>query len=273
MSNVEEGAAVQACIVVPLLNQRNEWLEHAILSAVQQTVPTRVIVVTSQHTGDPNRQMLAGLSSRFENLRVLERDPGVGFAGALNLGIRSAASDRVGFLLSDDWLEPGAVEACLRHDTDIVSTSLNYYRETETGLRQLPHPLLTIEAFDRLPLMSAKASYLEHFFLFKKEALLDVGGVDETIGLVGPDDYDLIWTLLELGASVAVVAEPLYNYRDHETEIDRLTLRAYQDKRVDLEKILDKHGVIGEERETILEKQRISHFARFEGRSTEPQVE
>jgi len=79
---------------------------------------------------------------------------------------------------------------------------------------------------------------------------MDVGGVDEQVGLTGPDDFDMIWTLLERGASVSIVGEQLYNYRDHSGE--RLTLRGAQAQIDDLQKILDKHGVHGEERAQIL---------------------
>ena len=60
--------------------------------------------------------------------------------------------------------------------------------------------------------------------LSEKRALLNVGGVDEHVGLTGCDDYDLIWTMLERGATVHVLERPLYNYRDHGEE--RLTLRS-----------------------------------------------
>jgi len=56
--------------------------------------------------------------------------------------------------------------------------------------------------------------------------------------------------LLERGASVAIVAEQLYNYRDHVGE--RLTLRSAEVQVGDLRKILDKHGAHGEERAKII---------------------
>lgn len=34
----------------------------------------------------------------------------------------AASGDRVGLLLSDDWLDQRAVELCLPHDADIVSS-------------------------------------------------------------------------------------------------------------------------------------------------------
>jgi hypothetical protein len=100
--------------------------------------------------------------------------------------------------------------------------------------------------------LEEKASYLDHFFLFRKKKVLDVGGVDELIGLTGADDYDLIWTLLEHGATVSIVGKSLYNYRDHGEE--RLSLRKREDQVRDLEKILDKHGVSAHDRNAIVER-------------------
>ena len=105
--------------------------------------------------------------------------------------------------------------------------------------------------FMQLPTLEAKASYLEHFFLFNRSKLLEVGGVDESVGLTRADDYDLIWTMLEHGASVSIVGKSLYKYRDHEGE--RLTLRSKDDQVRDLKKILDKHGVPDCEKNRLIE--------------------
>jgi hypothetical protein len=105
---------------------------------------------------------------------------------------------------------------------------------------------LTMQNFLNLRGMEAKARYLSHFFLFRKEILLRAGMLDESIGnFPGIDDYDLIWTLLEHGASVGIVEERLYNYRDHDGE--RLTLADAGEAARNLEKILRKHGVPAEE--------------------------
>jgi len=108
----------------------------------------------------------------------------------------------------------------------------------------------SLDEFRRLPSLERKASYLQHFFLFRRQALREVGFVDEQVGLTGPDDFDLIWTLLERGASVSIVPAQVYNYRDHGGE--RLTLRSAEAQVDDLRKILDKHGVHGEERARII---------------------
>jgi hypothetical protein len=100
-----------------------------------------------------------------------------------------------------------------------------------------------------LPGIHAKASYLRHFLLLRKARVLEAGGLDESLDAAagcGVDDFDLIWTLLERGASVGIVPGRLYNYRDHSGE--RLTLVNRARSLAALRQILDKHGLTGRER-------------------------
>jgi glycosyltransferase involved in cell wall biosynthesis len=250
-------SAYHASIVVPLLRQRDAWLRQCVQSALRQTVPCEVIVVTSPRTPASNARLLADLAGRHEGLRVMLQPPGAAFAGAINTGIRRASSGRVGFLLSDDWLDAAVVERCLPSSADIVSTGLKIY--AADGATKLGERAMSLRGFESRATLEAKAHYLKHFFLFRNEALLAVGGVDEAVGLTGPDDFDLIWTLLEHGAAVGVAGEPGYNWRDHAGE--RLTLRDRAAQVRDLEKILDKHGVRGEERRRLIARHSRSYGA------------
>jgi glycosyltransferase involved in cell wall biosynthesis len=249
----------QVTIVIPLLCQPDDWLDTCVRSALDQTVPCEVIVVRSARTPPSNLDLLARLQADCPRLIVtLEEKPS--FPGALNRGIRLAKAARVGFLLSDDWLDPTAVEDCLQLDADIVCTGLTRYEaDGETALPQISK-VLTEEAFHCIPSLQAQACYLEHFFLFRKAKLLEVGGLDESIGdYPGIDDYHLIWTLLEAGATVRIVEKSLYNKRDHAGE--RLTLHSKKERTANLKKILDKHGVTGRR------KRRLIHYhSRWFGR-------
>ena len=238
-----------ASIVVPLLRQRDPWLAQCVRSAIEQTVPCEVLVVVSPLTPPANRATLERLEPGRGSPRVLAQEPDTGFAAAINTGIRAAVTDRIGFLNSDDWLEPAAVETCLRaSEAEIVSTGMAIH--PAEGTAPFFRRSRSRDEYARLRDPEAKANYLGAFLLFRREALLSVGGVDETIGLTGPDDYDLIWTLLETGARVEIVEEILYHYRDHREE--RLTLRSREEQIADLEAILDKHGVRGARRRRIL---------------------
>ena len=238
-----------ASVVVPVLDQRLDWLSRCVHSALEQSVPTDVHVVFADRTPAEKVEWLHALAREHPRLHPALR-PRPGIAAAINTGIAASATERVGLLLSDDWLEPTAVAECLAVDADIVSTGMTTYAaDGRTCLEDVSRTPSQAE-FERRSTLESKASYLEHFFLFRRAALLAVGGVDETVGLTGCDDYDLIWSLLERGATVAVLPQRLYNYRDHDEM--RLTLRARAAQCEDLARILDKHGVRGAERARII---------------------
>jgi len=241
-------ASRQATIIIPLLRQRPDWLEHCVRSALGQSAPCDVVVVQSEETPVSNQRILARMQVGRNDLRVLTVDRACGFACALNAGIEHARTDRVGFLLADDWLEPEAVELCLEVDADIVSSQNRIFEEdgrilVETG-NITGAGLAQCQGFHEM------ADYLGHFLLFKRVKVLEVGGVDPAIGRTGPDDYDLLWVLLENGATAAVVEKCLYNFRDH-TEGWRLTLQSASEQLANLERIFDKHKLPSELRPGI----------------------
>jgi glycosyltransferase involved in cell wall biosynthesis len=245
----------QATVVIPLLNQQDAWLEGCVRSALEQSVSTQVVVITSPRTCDSNLAVLRELARNARNLAVREQDRD-GFARAINCGFALSSCSRVGLLLSDDWLAPTAVEKCLPRNVDIVSTSLAGYAADGKTLLDCVSSDLKESVYDRLPTLEEKADYLSHFFLFRKSKLEEIGGVDEALpeDVPGLDDYDMIWALLERGATVSIVEERLYCYRDH--ELLRRTLQAHRLQSAGFGRILDKHGVIGRERERLLASHR-----------------
>ncbi len=187
---------VSATIVIPLLNQVDEWLDNCIRSAPGQTVACEVIVAVSPRTKGSNLARLERLHATHDGLGIICRDIDH-FAHAINVGVRLSSSDRIGLRLIDDWLAPAAVKTCLAFDADIVSTGGRYHDTSGAAefeqLRRRP----SMAKFDALPTLEQKVKYLRHFFRFKKSAFLAVSGVDPSIGLTGADDYDLIWSMLD----------------------------------------------------------------------------
>jgi glycosyltransferase involved in cell wall biosynthesis len=241
----------EASIVIPLLNQADAWLNQAVVSALDQTARCEVLVVTSAETCNSNLEVLQRLSTDRTDLRVLRQPPGQQFAAALNLGIREASADRIGFLMSDDWLDPEAVAACLARSEDIVSTGRTFCAADGTTVLDQLTEVHTEMAFKALRTMADRATFLSHFFLIRRAALDRAGGVDETIGNTpGVDDFDLIWRMLEQGASVGIVPAALYNYRDHEDL--RLTRRDRAEMLATFQRILDKHSLSSRERRRVL---------------------
>jgi len=248
-----------ATIVVPLRHQVDEWLDESLRSALLQSVSTEVIVVRAEMTPASNLRILNALQRHFANLLVLYRDKPESFPGAINKGIRHASSERVGILLSDDWLDECAVAECLRNTADIVCTgSINYLPDGTINERACRRP--SLEEFNSIATLEERASYLGHFFMLRRQIVLDAGGLDESIGnYPGIDDFDLIWTLLERNATVSIVGKCLYHYRDHDGE--RLTLQNPVIAVANLKKILRKHGITDEQAVDIVKR-----YARWYGK-------
>ena len=240
-----------ASIVVPLLDQRDEWLEQSLRSAVVQSSRCEVIVAHSPRVPQSNLNVVSRLMREFDNLVLTPEKPGRGFPGAINAGIGLASTDRIGLLMSDDWLDREAVERCLVHPSDIVSTGqTSYAADGATVLAEISR-VPRRRAFEGLPSLDRKASYLSHFFLFRKRKLQEIGGAAEDLGdFPGIDDFEMIWTLLEHGATVSIVERSLYNYRDHFGE--RLTLKKREDSLAGLDQILRKHRVAPADRARIV---------------------
>jgi len=242
----------KASIVIPLLCQPDCWLNQSVTSAATQTVSTEVIVVRSHATPRSNIDLLERLAVRHVNLRTLVEERPSNFPAAINQGIRAARTDRVGFLLSDDWLEQSAVAQTIIKTADIVSTG-TFVHFGDERVNELASRTPSMDKFLACGTLEEMACYLKHFLLFRKQSLLSAGGLDENIGnCPGIDDYDLIWTLLEKGASVAIVERRLYHYRDHEG--NRLTLQDPEMMVANLRKILRKHGVGHREQELLIKR-------------------
>jgi hypothetical protein len=240
-----------ASLVIPLLRQRDAWLQRCVESALSQTVRCHVIVVVSPHTPASNLAVLGRMAATHPSLDVVLRPEGARFAGALNFGIARATSDRFGLVLTDDWLEPDAVEWCLSIEADIVSTAAAVWdtdgtrRSTALDRRRFRFEL------GRQPSLERQAQYLGHFLFLSRDAVLRAGGVDEHVGdSPGVDDYHLLWTMLERGASATICERALYNHRDHEGE--RLTNRAPLDMLATMSRILKAHALPPAEHEALL---------------------
>jgi len=232
-----------ATIVIPLRQQVDDYLEQAVRSALGQTVPAEVFVVTAPDTPESNLALLARLEAQVGDQLRIERRPRAGFAAALNYAFGEAATDRVGLLFSDDWLDPDALELCLAVDAEIVSGSKRIWSDDGTNPLHLVWEGVVNETdLNKHDTLEARARYVTHFLLMDRQSVLDAGGVDETLGdRSGVDDYDMLWTMLERGASVGFTDRAVYNVRDHYGV--RLTLRPPEEHLASLVKILTKHGL------------------------------
>jgi len=97
-----------------------------------------------------------------------------------------------------------------------------------------PMPNVTLADFQT-------GSPVKHLLCWRRRVGIDVGGMDESLNSVGPDDLDFPWTMAERGATFGSVEECLYLYRDHRSHYRLTTHLPRSVHRRELARIFRKH--------------------------------
>jgi glycosyltransferase involved in cell wall biosynthesis len=164
-------------------------------------------------------------------------------AGKLNAGMNYANTDFTAILLGDDMWSPDAVAVLTAYiekfpEADFLHSSRVFINEDD---RPISSVYYSKENFDLSDFVMT--SPVKHLLCWRRDKALALGGIDESIHFVGPDDYDFPWSMAEAGAVFKAVREPLYLHRDHRDGY-RLTTHVPMSEQIrETKRILRKHGV------------------------------
>ena len=162
--------------------------------------------------------------------------------------MRAATSPFVALLLGDDLWAPEAVAvltAAIRThpDTDFFHSSRRVIDEQDRPLSSVHRSRAEFALTDFVA-----GSPVKHLLCWRRAKGLAVGGLDESLNSVGPDDYDFPWTMAEHGARFIAIEACLYIYRDHRDGFRLTTHLTLPHHLRELDRILAKHGVDSAER-------------------------
>jgi len=229
-------------ILMALKSHHPVFLEKAVASVFQQDSPDwRLLAIVEE----VDAAMFTGvLADALTDARVeLVPHAGKALAASLNAGMRHATTDFVAILHGDDTWSTDAVRILnerIAHypAVDFFHSTRRFVDEHDRALSSV-YPAtesFTVEDFHW-------GCPVKHLLCWRREMALALGGIDESLPSVGPDDYDFPWVMFERGATFRAVRECLYIYRDHR-ESYRLTthlpLSVHQEG---IRRIMEKHGV------------------------------
>lgn len=226
---------------MPVKGYHEPYLHEAVLSMLAQTSPDwRLLVIT----GYAERAKLEGVLARYladPRIELIASETGL-IAANLNAGMRAAKTDFVASLFGDDLWEPGAVEALANAITanpqsDFFYSWRRFVDENGRSISSVYRCQTTVSADDFL--LSAPVKQL---LCWSREKGLAVGGIDESLGSVGVDDFDFPWTMAEQGATFKAVPECLYVVRDHREGFRLTTHLTLSHHKRELARIMRKHG-------------------------------
>src|SRR3954454_7149607 len=228
--------------LLPVKRYRSDYLREAVASLLGQSSPDWRALVIHERGTRAGLEAALGAAAADPRIRLVE-ERGRKLAGALNTGIREAETEFVGILFADDRWAPEAVEALSRNiaerpEIDFFHSARRYIDDHGEPISDVVAPLAEVrrETFmERVP--------VRHLLCWRRELALDIGGMDESLNSVGPDDFDFPWSMADAGATFRAIADCLYVYRDHRS-CYRLTTHLPRRTHVrETRRILRKHGV------------------------------
>lgn len=190
-------------IVIPSYNQQ-EFLSDAIESALNQTIPSEVIVVDDGSTDNS-----LAIARKYEPKIKIIAQVNKGLSAARNTGIMNATGDYILFLDADDELLDNCVEKITEvikaTDADVVSPSFKTFGTTNQKIILGNPTLEDLKTGNRLGYCSA----------VKKSVLLEVGGYSPRM-VFGYEDYHLWFDVLTRDKKIVTIPEVLWLYRTKE---------------------------------------------------------
>lgn len=195
-----------AVSVVVTAHDQGELVAQAVASALGQTRPPERVVVVDDGSTDPGSLAVLDRVAATAGCTVL-RQPNRGVSAARNAGIAAVAQPLVVVLDGDDRLAPEFIArtaALVEADPAVVAASswLQMHGVLDAVVRPAGG-----SAVDFLHRNACPAT-----LLLRRAEWERCGGYDETMR-EGFEDWDLALRLLTPGGRIAVVPEPLIDYR------------------------------------------------------------
>ena len=96
-------------VIVPVYNIESEYLERCIQSISNQSYKNLDIILVDDGSTDSSGAVCDRFAAEDDRIRVFHKENG-GSSSARNLGIKEAKGEYIGFIDSDDYIEPDMYE-------------------------------------------------------------------------------------------------------------------------------------------------------------------
>ena len=207
-------------VIVPVYKVES-FLDRCVKSIVGQSYEQLEIILVDDGSPDRCPAMCDAWAEKDRRIKVIHKANG-GLSDARNAGMAVATGEFIGFIDSDDWIEPDFFEvlyrAILENGAEAAECATTYVAEDGTVIRQrkaAPQSVLDrTEALRRLVMEDGVYQTVWNK-LYRQEIL--VGLLFE----VGKYNEDEFWTyqVLDRIQKLAIVEKPLYQYLQRGTSI------------------------------------------------------
>ena len=199
---------MSVAVVIPNLNY-GRYLERAVRSAQEQTIPPAEVIIVDGGSTDESREIVENLCAGWIETAPKRQ------ANARNVGIQSTACEFIVPLDADDWIEHNYVERCL--DVMLRDESVGAVAPDlvwPDGRVQSTLPPFTVDRF-------LQGNLIFCCSMLRRKAWKEVGGYDESPAIF--EDWLLWGSLAACGWKILPLREPLFHYCPHQgSSTDRM---------------------------------------------------
>lgn len=228
-------------VLMPLKNYHPIFLNKAINSVINQTHPYWDLLIIVENRDLKKFRKLLERELKDRRIQIILNE-GKKLAGAINTGMRHAETDFTAILLADDMWAPEAVDVLTNYinkfpEADFFHSSRRYIDEYDNQISSI------YRSKENVTLVDFKIfTPVKHLLCWRRSKGISVGGLDESLNSVGPDDFDFPWTMAENDSVFKSIKECLYFYRDHRESFRLTTHLPLSVHKREIERILKKHG-------------------------------
>ncbi|GMB01657.1 glycosyltransferase [Pelosinus sp. IPA-1] len=133
---------IKVSIVVPVFNAK-QYLDHCLESLRSQTLDEIEILVIDDGSTDESVAIISEYSQKDSRIKLICKENS-GVSDTRNVGLIEAKGQYIGFVDSDDWIEPKMYESMYRQaialNVDIVRCGLTMNREDSSLIEEITLP-------------------------------------------------------------------------------------------------------------------------------------
>ncbi|MDR2547880.1 MAG: glycosyltransferase [Lachnospiraceae bacterium] len=115
-------------IIIPVYNVE-AYVGKCLDSVLSQTYKNLEVLVIDDGSTDNSRKIVKEYEKRDSRIRLFSQK-NYGVSSALNVGLENFTGDWLGFVDSDDWIEPNMFEVLLNNIDGVDIVICSYYRDT-----------------------------------------------------------------------------------------------------------------------------------------------
>jgi O-antigen biosynthesis protein len=197
--------------VVPVFNTRPKYLNDLVASFNLQ--PNRICELILSDDGSDSYQTKSWLDDNSENndVTIIRNAENRGIAAATNAAIGRATGRWIGFIDHDDALSPYTASRIMCALDAAPECRFLYTDEVIADRNLRPVDYFLKPSWD--PVLLSGVNYINHLSLYRRDRLLEIGGLRE--GFQGSQDYDLLlrYTSGLLADEILHLPYPAYIWR------------------------------------------------------------